>query len=155
MTEAIRVVARFADGRVIKGTTHDFLPNRPSFHLIPAHGSPPVEVRCEQLKALFVVKNLEGDPERANIRGFIDARVTAAQGKKIAVLFKDGEFMCGHTLSYQPGREGFFLFPVDAESNNLRVYVVMAATKEIKSGAAAEDLATSVLSSSDRSPRKT
>ena len=35
MGELNRVVARFLDGRVMKGTTEDFLPNRPRFHLRP------------------------------------------------------------------------------------------------------------------------
>jgi hypothetical protein len=71
--------------------------------------------------------------------------VTTTQGKKVAVRFKDGELLCGHTLSYQPGRPGFFLHPIDAEGNNIRVYVVTASTAEIKAGPAAEVLAAQVL----------
>lgn len=145
MTEVIRVVARFADGKLLKGTTQDFLPNRPSFHLIPLDGDPAVEVRCDQLKALFIVKSHEGDAQRSSLQGFLEAPATTTQGKKIAVQFKDGELLCGHTLSYQPGRPGFFLHPVDARSNNIRVYVVTAATAEIKAGPAAEALAAQVL----------
>ncbi len=146
MPELIRVVARFADGKVLKGTTQDFLPNRASFHLIPADGGTPAEVRCDQLKAIFVVKSLTGDPSRSSLSGFLDASVPSTQGKKIAVRFRDGEFMCGYTLSYQPGRAGFFLFPVDPDSNNIRVYVVTAAAVEIKVGPAAEELAARALS---------
>lgn len=147
MAETIRVVARFADGRLLKGTTQDFLPNRPTFHLIPADGGPTVDVRCDQLKAVFVVRSLDGNSERAGLSGFLEAPASTAQGKKVAVLFRDGELMCGYTLSYQPGRAGFFLFPVDAEGNNIRVYVVVTATREIKAGPAAEALATRVLGS--------
>jgi len=145
MSETIRVVARFANGRLLKGTTQDFAPNRPSFHLIPVDDSPSLEVRTDQLKALFFVKDLQGNPDRANLRGFLDAPAATAQGKKIAVRFTDEEFLCGHTLSYQAGRPGFFLSPVDEASNNIRVYVVIAATAEIKAGLAAEALATEVL----------
>lgn len=145
MPEAIRVVARFANGKLLKGTTQDFLPNRPSFHLIPADGGPSLEVRTDQLKALFFVKDLRGDPDRVTLRGFLDAAATTVQGRKIAVRFSDEEFLCGHTLSYQPGRPGFFMSPVDEASNNIRIYVVVAATAEIKAGLAAEALAAEML----------
>jgi len=147
MTEPIRVVVRFADGGLLKGTTQDFLPNRPSFHLISADGGAVREVRCKDLKAVFVVKSLEGDPERVSLRGFLNAPTSTTQGKKIAVRFKDGELLCGYTLSYQPGRDGFFLFPADSNSNNVRVYVVVAATLEVKAGPAADALASKVLGS--------
>ncbi|MHB8078302.1 MAG: DUF6982 domain-containing protein [Candidatus Krumholzibacteriia bacterium] len=145
MPEAIRVVARFANGKLLKGTTQDFAPNRSSFHLIPIDGSPSLEVRTDQLKALFFVKDLQGNPDRTSLRGFLDAPATSAQGRKLAVRFTDEEFLCGHTLSYQPGRPGFFMTPVDETGNNIRIYVVVAATVEIKAGLAAEALAAEVL----------
>lgn len=141
MGEATRVVARFSDGKVLKGTTQDFFPNRPSFHLIPAHGGDGVEIRCKQLKAVFFVKTFEGDAKRKDVRGFVTAPAETAQGKKIAVRFRDGEVLCGYSLSYTPDRDGFFVFPADGGSNNLRAYVVTAATAEVKAGPAAEALA--------------
>jgi hypothetical protein len=148
MGEATRVVVRFSDGKVLKGTTQDFFPNRPSFHLLPADGGAAVEVRCKQLKALFFVKTFEGDAKRKDIRGFILGPAETAQGKKVAVRFKDGELICGYSLSYTPDRDGFFLFPSDTGGNNLRVYVVTASAAEIKAGPAAEALAQRVLSGS-------
>ena len=114
MGEATRVVARFSDGKVMKGTTQDFFPNRPSFHLLPADGGNGVEIRCKQLKAVFFVKTFQGDSKRKDVRGFVTAPAETAQGKKIAVRFKDGELLCGYSLSYTPDREGFFVFPADA-----------------------------------------
>ena len=145
MNEVMKVVVRTADGKVLKGTTQDFFPNRASFHLIPADGGAVMEVRTRQLKALFFVKDFAGDPGRKDLQGFISGPGETGQGKKIAVRFKDGELMCGYSLSYLPDREGFFLFPVDKSSNNLRVYVVIAACAEIKSGPAADGLAQRVL----------
>jgi uncharacterized protein DUF6982 len=145
MGEATRVVARFSDGKVLKGTTQDFFPNRPSFHLIPNEGGNGVEIRCKQLKALFFVKTFEGDAKRKDIRGFVAAPAETSQGKKIAVRFKDGELLCGYSLSYTPDREGFFVFPADGGTNNLRAYVVTAATNEVKAGPAAEALAQRLL----------
>ncbi len=145
MAELNRVVAHFTDGKLLKGTTQDFFPNRPSFHLQPADGSPTFEVRCKSLKGLFFVKEFAGDAKRRDLRGFLAAPGETARGKKIAVRFKDGELLCGYSLSYLPGREGFFMFPSDSGSNNLRVYVVAAATVEIGTGPLADALAQKVL----------
>ena len=152
MTEAGLAVVHFLDNKLLKGTTQDFFPNRPLFHLMPAGGGPAVEVRCNLLKAVFFVKKLEGNPARGSIQGFLAAPAATAHGKKIAVRFKDGELMCGYTLSHQPGRDGFFLFPADPESNNTRVYVLSAAAAEIKAGPGAEDLARKVLAQGKKKP---
>jgi hypothetical protein len=148
MAELNRVVAHFLGGRLIKGTTQDFFPNRASFHLQPADGSPTVEVRCKTLKALFFVKEYAGDAKRRDLRGFIAGPGETAQGRKMAVRFKDGELLCGYSLSYLPDREGFFMFPADSGSNNLRIYVLATATVEVKAGPAADVLAQKALAAS-------
>jgi len=139
------VVARFLDGRVLKGVTRDFSPNRAMFHVDPQDGAATIELRFRQLKALFFVGSLEGDASRQDVRGFIHGPVETQQGKKVAVRFKDGEFICGYTLSWSPDREGFFMFPADVGSNNQRIYVITASTIEVKAGPAAEVLAQRVL----------
>ncbi len=139
------VVARYVDGRVLKGVTRDFSPNRGIFHVDQQGGGQTVELRFRQLKALFFVRSLEGDPARQDVRGFVLGPAETQQGKKIAVRFRDGEFVCGYTLSWSPDREGFFLFPADAHSNNQRVFVITASTLEVKAGPAAEVLAQRVL----------
>jgi hypothetical protein len=145
MAEANRVVAHLVDGKLVKGTTQDFFPNRPLFHLQPLEGGPTVEVRSRQLKAVFFVRDFTGDTTRRDVRGFIEGPKETAQGKKLAVRFKDGELLCGYSLAFSPDREGFFLFPADASGNNLRIYVQTGATAEVKAGPAAEALAQKVL----------
>jgi hypothetical protein len=145
MADSNRVVARLADGTMIKGTTQDFFPNRPLFHIAPVGGAPVVEVRTRRLKAVFFVRDFGGDTERRDVRGFLAAPGETAQGKKLAVRFKDGELLCGYSLSFSPDREGFFMFPADDQGNNLRVYVLAAAAAEIKAGPAADALAQRVL----------
>lgn len=145
MTEWTRVVVHYTDGKIVKGTTQDFFPNRPSFHLIPADGGQPVQVFCRLLKAAFFVKTFEGNRRRRDLPGFIAGPQETQQGKKVTVHFKDGELLCGYANSYLPDREGFFLFPSDSGSNNMRVYVVTAAALEVKIGPAAEALAQKVL----------
>ena len=139
------IVARYLDGRLVKGVTRDFSPNRPIFHVDLERGGDVVELRFKQLKALFFVKALEGDPARQDVRGFVHGPAETQQGKKIAVRFRDAELLCGYTLSWSPDREGFFMFPADANSNNQRIFVITASTLEIKAGPAAEVLAQRVL----------
>ena len=136
MSESNHVVAHLADGRLLKGTTVDFFPNRPSFHLLPTSGGSTLELYLSQMKALFFVKSLKGSalPRKP---GF-PATGANGRGKKVAIRFKDGEVLCGYSLTYLPGREGFFIHPADADSNNLRVYVVRSFAEEIKAGADAE-----------------
>jgi len=145
MADTMRVVAHFNDGVVLKGTTHDFFPNRPSFHLLPADGTAAIEIRCKLLKGLFFVRTFEGNRQRKDIAGFLAAPPETAQGKKLAVRFKDGELLCGYSLSYMPDREGFFMFPADPGSNNLRIYVVTTSTVEVKAGPAADALVQRIL----------
>lgn len=128
-----KVVARYADGRVLKGVTGDFFPAKPFFHVQPV-GSPvdaePVTVRTGDLKAVFFVKDFDGNPIYVERREFDGGKTTA--GRKIRVVFKDGEVLMGTTTGYQSGRPGFFVEPADENSNNERCYVITAAADEIK-----------------------
>jgi hypothetical protein len=141
MAEINKVVVHSMGGKLLKGTTQDFFPNRSMFHVQPTDGKPPIEVRAQQLKAVFFVRDHSGQAKRRDVRGFINGPSETAQGKKLAVRFKDGELLCGYSLSYSPDRDGFFMFPADTESNNIRVYVITAACADVKSGPAAEAMA--------------
>ena len=128
-----KVVARFRDGRMVKGFTHDFTPARDRFHVDEvgaAPGTKAVEILRDDLKALFFVKDFAGDPRRVDVNDFDASR--PAVGRRIRVVFQDGEVMVGTTLGYQPGRPGFFLEPADAESNIRRCFVVARATREVR-----------------------
>jgi hypothetical protein len=127
-----KVVARFVDGRMIKGTTADFFAAKDTFHVsvgTSLSDAKPVEIHTQDLKALFFVKDLMGDPMHVMLNEFDPAHPPA--GLRLRVEFKDGEVLVGSTAGYQPGRPGFFLEPVDAESNIERCYVVSAATRAI------------------------
>jgi hypothetical protein len=129
----IRVVARYLDGRVLKGTTADFNPTRPLFHVVvPPQGggaAQSVEIKVADLKAVFFVKDLTGDAAYDEHKAF--APDVKAAGRKIKVEFRDGETVVGTTQGYQPDRPGFFVVPVDPKSNNDRCFVVMAAVKNV------------------------
>ena len=127
-----KVVARYADGRIVKGVTADFSPAKDTFHVSVATeqaGAKSVEIHTKDLKALFFVKDFGGNPQHVERNEFDPSHPPA--GRRIRVVFRDGEILVGTTTGYQPGRPGFFLVPADASSNNERCYVVAAATQEI------------------------
>ena len=127
-----KIVARFADGRTLKGSTSDFVPTKDAFH-VAEDGTPlnvrPVLVQVKELKAIFFVRDLTGTPSRTKRNDFDPAK--PVMGKKITVVFADGETMVGTTQGYQPGRPGFFMVPADPDSNTERCYVVAAATSSV------------------------
>jgi hypothetical protein len=127
-----KVVARYANGAMVKGVTSDFLPGRECFHVSTASaagGTDIVEVRMQDLKAVFFVKELGGLPVRSRRKEFDP--VHPAPGRRIRVVFSDGEVLLGTTQGYQPGRQGFFVTPADRDENNERCYVVAASAREV------------------------
>jgi len=128
-----KIVVRYQDGRLMKGFTNDFFPNKDLFHLVPMEappGSKPLDVRIPELKAVFFVKEFGGNPQYKDKQEFDLTK--PVMGRKIQVTFKDGETLLGTTQGYQPGRPGFFVSPADTQSNIERCFVVSAATKEVK-----------------------
>lgn len=127
-----RVVARYTDGRILKGETSDFLPNKDLFHVVPSSqpgAKGPLTVKIPELKAVFFVKDLDGDPRHMERKSFDPAHPPV--GRKIRVVFRDGEVLLGTTQGYQPGRPGFFMIPADEASNIERCYVVSASAASI------------------------
>ncbi len=119
-TAGDRFVAHFADGRIFKGSTKDLAPNRPSFSLRLVESGERRMILLADLKAVFGVKSFEGDSKRQDSQ----EGERPGYGKKIRVVFKDGEEIVGYTNGYAPERPAFFLFPVDPDSNNKRILVV-------------------------------
>jgi hypothetical protein len=127
-----KIVVRYLDGRVSKGFTSNFMPNKDSFHLVLLDAPPgfkPLDVHVRELKAIFFVKDFVGDRNHKEEKTFAASQPVV--GKKIKVIFQDGEEMVGTTQGYQTGRPGFFLFPADMQSNTDRVFVIVAATRSI------------------------
>ena len=135
------VVARYRSGEVVKGYTQDFVPDRPLFHVLPRGSQVSVAVKTAELKAVFFVRDLMGNKLRQKNRKFPAVDSGPQTGRRIAVLFEDGELIVGHAQTYGPEKAGFFVFPADPNGNNLRIYVLRAATKQVKLGPAAEELA--------------
>ncbi len=130
--ERLKVVTRYADGRTLKGFAQDFSPNRDRFHLFPAEkpSGAVIEVLMKDLKAIFMVRDLAGDPQYKERKKY--AENEKPSGRKVEVTFLDGEVLVGSTLGYDPKRQGFFLFPADPKSNNTRVYIVSSSLKNVR-----------------------
>ncbi|PKN06436.1 MAG: hypothetical protein CVU72_04470 [Deltaproteobacteria bacterium HGW-Deltaproteobacteria-7] len=127
-----KIVLRYVDGRTRKGTTGNFSPDREKFHVTPAGATPesmPLEVHTGDLKAIFFVREFEGNREYQDHK-FFDAGLTVI-GRKVKVVFNDGEVLVGSTTSYNPDRQGFFINPADPKSNIERCFVVKKATSKI------------------------
>ncbi len=85
-----KIVARFRDGRILKGLAREFLPTKPTFHLTPASALPqskPVVVHLADLKAVSRVKDLAERPQPHSDRQEFHPGKPVA-GRKIWVVFR-------------------------------------------------------------------
>jgi hypothetical protein len=128
--ELLKIVARYRDGKSLKGTTQNFFPNKPVFHVNRLGGTGPgdlIEVNVEDLKAVFFVRDFTGNPKHVEKKQLAPGE--RAQGRLMEVTCKDGEVMVGTTTGYDPKRPAFFLFPIDPSSNNVRIFLVTSAVR--------------------------
>jgi hypothetical protein len=126
-----RVVVRYMNGSVVKGTTSDFAPNRTTFTLTPEPpgSGEPVRIGIEELKAVFFVHSFQGN------RDYREQKLRIPQGtigRRYLLTFTDGETMRGTALGVNLSRYGFLLFPSDPGSNNKRIFVMHSAVKELR-----------------------
>jgi hypothetical protein len=136
-----KVVVRFRDGRILKGYTHDFTPMREFFHVIhekEGGQEETLDINVADLKALFFVKTLGGSKDYDEKKQFGDVDETKLRGLKIKVEFEDGEVIRGISLGYNKNKKGFFIVPIDPESNNERIYVIAGSARNVVTGPSAE-----------------
>jgi hypothetical protein len=125
-----KIIARYRSGKVLKGYSQNFFPNKPVFHVSLLGGTGPgdlVEVNIEDLKAVFFVRDFAGNPKHVERKQLVPG--DRPQGRLMEVTCKDGEVIVGTTTGYDPKRPGFFLFPIDPSANNARVFVVASAVR--------------------------
>ena len=132
--EPVKVVIHLKNGKIEKGYTHDFNPTTLNFHLYenvngPSHNQS-ILLEMKEIKAVFFVKTFEGNEEYNERKDFIPG--DRVQGRRIEVIFTDGEVLRGSTVGYDPQRLGFFLIPVDQDSNNIRIFVISNAVKNFR-----------------------
>jgi hypothetical protein len=126
-----KTVVRHADGKILKGYTQDFHPSRPQFSLWPSINATPKErtvVPVRQLKAVFFVRDFNGDPNYQERKSL----AFQGHGRRVEVTFTDAETILGTTLSYRSDCQGFFVSPADPSGNNTRIYVVAKAVRRVR-----------------------
>jgi len=130
--DPVKIVARYVNGTLRKGFTQNFSPTRDRFHLYPTAtlAGEGIEIALPELKAIFFVRDFAGDRQYGERKAYRDGERPA--GQKVEVTFRDGEVLVGSTLGYNPSRPGFFLFPADPQTNNLRVFVVSTAVRSVR-----------------------
>lgn len=90
------------------------------------------EIPIESTKAVFYVKDFDGDQQHKNLRFYRGAPIV--HGVWIRLEFTDGEIMEGlvhNTIRFLVD-PGFFILPTDPYSNNRLVYVVKSSLKECR-----------------------
>ncbi|MBS3821589.1 MAG: hypothetical protein GVY16_02305 [Planctomycetes bacterium] len=134
----LKVVAHYQDGRIVKGLTNNFSLNDPTLLIAPAdeEGLPAdgqaTAVPLADLKAAFLVENLQGNPDRQDIKRFDETDVPTVYGRKLTITFKDGETICGVCPSWRPDLPAFLLTPADLDGNNRRMIVLSKAVQSVQ-----------------------
>jgi hypothetical protein len=126
-----KIVVRYAEGQLLKGYTQDFSPARSQFSIWPsvtATAQERIIVPLARLKGVFFVRDFAGNP------GYVERTdVDKAQhGRRIEVTLVDDEVVVGRTLSYRPDGYGFFVFPADPLANNIRIFIVSSAVRQVR-----------------------
>ncbi len=140
MSEEEKVVARFKDGSLVKGYVRNFRVDAETVRLRTPKNRNEITVPVENLKALFFVKTFSG------YREYVERKVFGIRknaGRKVFVKFGDKESLLGFIEGAVPWNrgfsltkpgmkaKGFFLVPVDSDSNNTKVFVVGSAISDI------------------------
>ena len=131
---ANKIVVKFKDGKIVKGWSTDFGPNKEIFHLhsLEEFGKEILEIEISSLKAVFFVKDYKGNKDYKKVRTFDNYPKGIPTERKIVIIFRDGENFYGTTHSYNPERKGFFVYPIDPKDNNERVFVINPAVNSVK-----------------------
>jgi hypothetical protein len=130
---ANKIVARYNNGRIIKGSTCNFDIGSTVFNVLTegmeaAKNS--VQVVMRDLKAIFFVNDFVGMPKYDEKKDFSNAQAT--MGRRVKVTFNDGEILVGATVNYDPGGVGFFMIPADPQSNNKRIFVINTSVRDVE-----------------------
>ncbi len=135
-----KVVIRFNNGDLLKGYLKEFSQESPAVSFQELGGNVSREIAVEALKAIFFVRTFEGDSDYKEKKRY---GIRKKEGRKIFVQFKDGESMVGFLQGDMPWdrgfhiskpdgkKTGFFIIPVDEDSNNIKVYIFKLSLKDV------------------------
>jgi len=135
-----KTVTRLNNGNLLKGYMKDFSPNQNELTVEETGAAGKHLVKIEDVKAVFFVKSFEGDHEYREKKSYGIARI---KGQRVFVKFRDGEAMVGFLEGEVPWErgfflsrqdndlKGFFLLPVDEDTNNIKVFVVASSVDDV------------------------
>jgi hypothetical protein len=136
-----RVVVALLDGTRAKGFIYGFRAGEKLFTLFPTEKQDRAYARFVPVgdcKAIFFVRSHAGDREaREKMRKVpLDERDLKIRGQRMRIVFLDGEELLARSEAYSPDRLGFFAYPLDARSNNVRIFVVNASVRQVETALA-------------------
>jgi len=133
-------VVRFNDGSILKGYLRDFSPDTEEVVLREVETGEVHTLRVNDMKAVFFVKSFEGDLDYREKKSYGIRKQT---GNRVFVKFKDGERLVGFLDGKVPWEKGFFLssrgtegkgfflLPVDEDTNNIKVFVISSSVDDV------------------------
>jgi len=128
-----RLVVRYADGRILKGTSYTIDVDARGFYLdpkdAPPEGATPIFIKFSDLKAVFFVRDFDGKfDEKEQFPEWFP------EGREMTVKFKDGEVVEGCALkAYDENAPRFHLVPQEL-GNNISVLVERANVAQVAAG---------------------
>jgi hypothetical protein len=135
-----RSVVRFNDGSILKGYLRVFSPDIDEVVLREVETDEVRTLRVDDMKAVFFVKSFEGDFDYREKKSYGIRKPT---GNRVFVKFKDGERLVGFLDGKVPWEKGFFLsrkendgkgfflLPVDEDTNNIKVFVISSSVDDV------------------------
>ena len=129
MREPQKVVVHFLDGRLLRGYGKFFFRGQDMIRLLDLKRRT-VRILLEEVKAVFFVRRLRGRKDYHEAKRFSSA--SPKFGRKVEIVFRDGEVIKGRALDYKPEDRGFYLKPSDPKSNNEMVFVPLTALRRVK-----------------------
>lgn len=129
MREPQKVVVHYLDGRLLRGYTRFFFRGQEIIRILDLRRRA-VRVPLGEIKAVFFVRRLRGRKDYHEAKRFTTR--SPRFGRRVEIVFRDGEVLRGRALDYRPEESGFYLKPSDPESNNEMVFVPLTALRRVK-----------------------
>ena len=135
-----KTVTRLNNGDLLKGYMKNFSPDRNELTVEEEGSDNQRQVKIGDVKAVFFVKSFEGDHAYKERKSY---SLTKTKGQRVFVKFRDGEGLVGFLEGDVPWQrgfflskqdsdlKGFFLLPVDEDTNNIRVFVVSSSVDAV------------------------
>jgi hypothetical protein len=140
MSDQENAVLRYLDGTILKGHLKNFAPHQEEVILEEFDTKKLHVINIVRLKAIFFVKTFSGDPVKQEKKTY---GISKHRGNRVFIKFKDKEHLVGFLEGDVPWErgyflskgdqnlKGFFLLPVDLDSNNIKVFVIASSIEDV------------------------